>query len=513
MKFLLSWLKEFIELSLPPASLADRLTMAGLEVTSLSPVDGDFLFEAEVTPNRSDCLSHLGIARETAAALGRPFRFPRWLQREFRLPASTGEGMPVRVESSEDCPLYVGLVIEGVQIESSPPELARRLTRLGIRPVNNVVDLTNLCLLELGQPLHAFDLDRLEGASITVRRAKAGEKLETLDGVSRTLTPELLVIADGRKPVALAGILGGKNTEITSGTRRIFLESACFKPALVRRAARIAKAASDSSYRFERGVDPEMVPAAAARAARWILRIAGGTLRARTEVRAEFPKRPSISLKPRKAEEVLGMKITPAQQKRHLEHLGCEIRGSSRGWKVDPPSWRNDLRISEDLYEELARLFGYDRCPASLPPFPRQSMERWKSTEDPRLEREQNLRRLLAASGYQEILTYSLLSPETLARCGMKTARTIRNPLSADLACLRPALLPGALTALSLNLRRKTSETFLFFGIGAIYGCGGAAAGADWRSDRLLPAGGDGRSRFCRGVEQSRQRTDRRHPA
>lgn len=473
MKFLLSWLKEFIELSLPPPTLAERLTLVGLEVHSLSEVDGDWLFEAEVTPNRPDLLSHLGIARETAAALGRTFRFPRWLQRELRVPVLTGEPISVRVEDPESCPLYAGLVLEGVRVAPSPAEWVHRLNKLGIRSVNNVVDITNLCLFELGQPIHAFDLDLLEGRSVSVRKARAGENLETLDSVKRTLPPGTLVIADARKPVALAGVMGGKNTEITSSTRRIFLESACFKPAVIRRSVRMAKAASDSSYRFERGVDSEMVSLAAMRAARWITRVAGGTIRSMTEVRSPQPSRRAILLKPRQAEAILGMRMSSAQQKKFLEHLGCSVRGSGRGWRVEPPSWREDLRIPEDLYEELARLFGYDRCPTSLPPLPRRSMKEWETPEDPRIERERGIRRMLVAAGCQEIQTYSLLGPELLARGGLhpktRPPLRIRNPLSAEQSFLRPGLLSGALSTLSLNLRRKATGSFQLFEIGKIF--------------------------------------------
>lgn len=487
MKFLLSWLKEFIELSLPPASLADRLTLAGLEVTSLSSIDGDWLFEAEVTPNRPDLLSHLGLARETAATLGRPFRFPRRIQKEFQWPAVSGESVSIRVENPDLCPLYVGVVVEGVQIAPSSLEMTRRLNRLGIRPINNVVDITNLCLMELGQPLHAFDLDRLEGSSIVVRKARTGEKLETLDGVPRVLSPELLVIADSRKPVALAGVMGGKNTEITASTRRIFLESACFKSAWIRRATRLTKLSSDSSYRFERGVDLEMVPAAAIRAARWIARTAGGTIRAHVRAQTEPPVRRPIVLKPRKAEDLLGIRITAVQQRRHLERLGCSVRGNGRAWRVEPPSWRNDLRIPEDLYEELARLFGYDRCPASLPAFPRQTLEKWEPLEDPRLEREREIREWLVSAGCQEILTYSLLSPEAIRRCEMKPGLSLRNALSAELSCLRPSLMAGALGTLSLNVRKKSAETFLFFEIGKTFGESGASS--ERKSLSILAAG------------------------
>ncbi|MBI3322199.1 MAG: phenylalanine--tRNA ligase subunit beta [Candidatus Omnitrophica bacterium] len=477
MKFLLSWLKEYTEISLHPQTLADRLTLAGLEVTSLSPVDGDWLFEAEVTPNRPDLLSHLGIARETAAVLGRPFRFPRWLEKEMRLPRQAGAAsVPVTLEDGEACRRYVGIVIEGVKVGASPPEPARRLTRLGLRPVNNVVDVTNWVLHELGQPLHAFDLDRLEGPAVRVRRAKAGEKLTTLDGIERALTPDLLVIADAKRPVALAGIMGGRSTEITASTRRVFLESAWFDPRTIRRATRLSKVWTDSSYRFERGVEWGMVQQAAARAARMIVKYAGGELSGEIDqASGHRPAHHRISLKSRTAQEVLGVRSSPAQQKRFLEHLGCRVTGTGKRWRVEPPPWRSDLKIPEDLYEELARLWGYDRCPPTLPGQPRRPLEisaqRPANKEDPIVSQEAEIRAFLVGAGAQEILTYSLLSPEVLARCRMDRPEPlkIRNPLSIEQACLRPSLLPGALDALSRNLRRKSGSAFLFFELGRVF--------------------------------------------
>lgn len=480
MKFLLSWLKEYTEISLHPQTLADRLTLAGLEVKSVSQADGDWLFDAEVTPNRPDLLSHLGIARETAAVLGRPFRFPRWLEKEMRLPrASAPARVPVAIDDGEGCRRYVGLVIEGVKVGQSPPEMVRRLARLGIRPVNNIVDVTNFVLQELGQPLHAFDLDKLEGPAIRIRRARAGEKLVTIDGAERALEPDVLVIADAKRPVALAGIMGGRSTEITASTRRVFLESAWFDPRAIRRGTRLSKVWTDSSYRFERGVEWGMVQQAAVRAARMIMKLAGGELAGGPVdvLSAHRPTRHRIFLKPRRAQEILGMKSYPSQQRRFLEHLGCRVSGAGKRWKVEPPVWRGDLKIPEDLYEELARLWGYDRCPPTLPGHPRQPLESaagsggWRPVEDPWVAREEGIRTFLAGAGAQEIMTYSLLSPEMLARCRLDEPEPlrIRNPLSAEQACLRPSLLPGALDALSRNLRRKTNPAFLFFEVGRVF--------------------------------------------
>ncbi len=495
MKFLFSWLKEYTEISLHPQTLAERLTLAGLEVTAVSPADGDWLFEAEVTPNRPDLLCHLGVAREVAAVLGRPFRFPRWLEKEMRMPRQAAPPRAaVAVEDSEGCRRYVGVVIEGVKVAESSSKVVRRLTRLGIRPVNNVVDATNIALHELGQPLHAFDLDRLEGPAVRVRRARAGEKITTLDGAERALNPDILVIADAKRPVALAGIMGGRSTEITASTQRVFLESAWFDPRTIRRGARLSKAWTDSSYRFERGVEWTMVEHAAARAARMILSTAGGALAGGIidVVSGHRPVRHRILLKPRKAQEILGMRSSPSQQKRLLEHLGCRVGGTGKRWRVEPPAWRSDLRIPEDLYEELARLWGYDRCPPTLPPHPRQRLEpalagdpvshkqgafSTRAVSAPStgtghwVSHEEIIRTFLAGAGAQEILTYSLLSPEVIARCRLDRPGPlrIRNPLSAEQSCLRPSLLPGALDALSRNLRRKTGPAFLFFEAGRVF--------------------------------------------
>jgi len=475
MKFLLSWLKEFIELSVPPERLAERLTLGGLEVTRMEKIDGDWLFEAEVTPNRPDLLSHLGIARETAAVLGRPFRFPRWLSREFRLPRpEREEPFPVALEDAEDCRRYVGIVIEDLEVRPSPPAMAKRLEQMGLRPINNVVDATNLCMLELGQPLHAFDLDTLEGGQIRVRRAKPGETLALLDASKCALTPEQLVIADSKRPVALAGVMGGALTQITPKTRRILLESAWFRPSLIRRGARIAKLSTDSSYRFERGVDPERVPLAAVRAARWIARLSGGALRGPlTDVGGPPTERRAIPLKPKKAQEILGMRISAGQQRRFLEHVGCRVRSGGRGWTVVPPSWRGDLKIPEDLYEELARLFGYDRCSATLPPLPRQLMSSAVLSDDPSVKKEKQIRHLLAAAGMQEIMSYTLLHPEDHRRAKTIAGRGVAelmNPLSLEQAVLRNTLLVGALQAVARNLNWKTAEGFLLFEIGSVYG-------------------------------------------
>ena len=479
MRFSLLWLKEFIEVSLPPETLAERLTMAGCEVKGFSKVDGDWIFEAEVTPNRPDLLSHYGIARETAAVLGRQLRMPRWLKKEIRPVPGKPPPLPITIEDETGCRRYVGIVIEGVRVGPSPPEIAERLNRFGIRPVNNVVDVTNLCLLELGQPLHAFDLDKLEGPAIRVRRAQPKETFIAIDGTTLTLTPEHLVIADSKRPVALAGVMGGRDTEIAPTTKRVLLESAWFAPERIRKSSRSARISSESSYRFERGVDPAMVPAAATRAARRICALAGGTIVGGSiDVGETRMAAPAISLRPRYAQEILGMRIYPAQQRRILERLECQVTVTARSWRVEPPSWRPDLRIPEDLFEELARLWGYERCPATLPPVMRRNVDsHWRPVEDPWLWKEAKIRQFLAAAGGQEIMTYSLLSEEILSRCQISSARKIQNPLSAEQAFLRPSFLPGVLEMVARNLHRKSAESFRLFELGRVFSADGDSKG------------------------------------
>jgi phenylalanyl-tRNA synthetase beta chain len=472
MKYSLTWLKEFVEFSLPPQALADRLTAAGCEITAIEQAGSDWVIESEITPNRPDLLSHLGLAREIAAALGREFRPPRWLKRQTRPFVGHGNAVPVVIEEAEGCRRYIGITIDNVKVAPSTPDIQKRLLALGIRPVNNVVDITNLCMLELGQPLHAFDLDLLEGQTVRVRRAKPKEKLVTIDGAARELSHEMLVIADAKKPVALAGVMGGTETEITTSTKSVFLESAWFDPKRIRASSKSAKLSSDSSYRFERGVDLGMVQTAAVRAARMICLYGGGRIsRGLSEAGHLRLHKRRITLRPKHAQEVLGMRIYPAQQKKLLQRIGCTVSGSARNWKVEPPSWRSDLRITEDLNEELARLFGYERCPATLPPTFRQPVTPgWKPVEDPTIERMNLVRRLLAEAGMQEIMTYSLLHPDDEKKVKAATAPIrLDEPLSVDQAVVRTQLLAGALKTLAWNIHRKTSDTFRFFEIGRVF--------------------------------------------
>lgn len=467
MKLSLQWLKQYATVRLTPQQVAERLTLAGLEVTDRRVVEDDVLFECEVTPNRPDWLSHVGVARELAAVTGGTFHPPE----PPPLKPASGRRPSIILYDRKACRRYVGILLDGVTIGPSPAWLTTRLAAVGIRSINNVVDVTNFVLFEMGQPLHAFDADRLAKSRIMVRRATAGETLVTIDGTTRTLNSSILVIADADRPVAVAGIMGGKATEVGPTTRRVLLESAWFDPLVTRRASRALGLVSDASYRFERGVDLERTLEAARRAAAMILEVAGGRVIGgpvdRRTARAKpkpIPWMPSHSA-------ALGTTVTAVRQRQAFERLGCRVAGSGERWRITPPSFRADLKQPADLLEELARLVGYDRLPVTLPrPMP--SLDDAAAPGDLRA-RERRLRELLVASGLDEILTYSLVSRDDLDRLTLGNASlwaqlsggdpiVLRNPISQDYSILRQTLIVGALNTIAWNLNRRAAGVALF---------------------------------------------------
>ena len=429
----------------------------------------DTVLELEVTSNRGDCLSVLGIAREVAAASGVPLRHPRPRPRETGAPAA--EDIRVRIEAPDGCPRYCARVVRGVTVQPSPLWLRLRLRRAGMRPVNVVVDATNHVMLERGQPLHAFDLERLAEGVIVVRRAARGERLVTLDGTERTLDPADLVIADGRGPVALAGIMGGEQSEVTAGTRVLLLESAFFAPAIVRRTARRTGIGSEAAYRFERRVDPVMVPEALDCAAALIGRLAGG--RAAPGIVEEpaegwTPETPAIRLRPRRVAALLGVDVPRGEIRRRLRALGAECRSDAGAFVVTPPSHRGDLEREEDLVEEVARLGGYDAIPVRLPEMPLSSGEDSRTRLTAR-----RLRRLLIAEGLAEIAA---------VLCGAWPSRGVeRIGPTVDFADLK-GIVENVLAGLGLQedaarWRPIGEEAFLHPGKAAVIEVAGTAIG------------------------------------
>ncbi|MBI3021069.1 MAG: phenylalanine--tRNA ligase subunit beta [Candidatus Omnitrophica bacterium] len=468
MRVPLEWLKDYLAVRSSPEKLAERLTMAGLEVVAIHDVKGQPVLDLEITPNRADCLSIIGIAREVAAITGQRPKLPTAVRSSsfsVRSKRQHRTEVKIRIEDRRGCQRYIGRLIEGVRIEPSPKWMQRRLLTCGARPINNVVDITNYVLLEHGQPLHAFDFDRLAQGTILVRRAKPNEPITTLDGVNRLLSAETLVIADASRPVAVAGVMGGLGSEVTLTTRNVLLESALFDPVTVRRTARALGMSSESSYRFERGVDPVGVETASAHAASLIVKLAGGSLRQVLDVGAKPPKRTAISLEAARASRWLGIRLSPAEIRTALARLSCHVvsRGTESILQVSVPSFRRDLAQDVDLYEELARIEGYDRIPSSLPIGPLAG-SRSHSEDTERFQQRQSLRCLCAGLGLTEAITWGLVSEADLSRCGYTASQSacLANPMSQDHAYLRPSLLMGLLQAVRRNHTQGESDVPLF---------------------------------------------------
>lgn len=456
MKLSLKWLSDYVNSGLAPEKLAERLTMSGQEVKAIEDVQGDKVFEIEVTPNRPDCLNVIGLARETAAITGKNLKYPK--DNVLKIPKAS---VDITIEDKEGCGRYVGALVENVNIGASPAFLKERLNAIGLRLINNAVDVTNFVLFESGQPLHAFDYDKLIGGKIIVRRARAGEKIMMIDGVERQLNPTILVIADAKRPVAIAGVMGGVETEVTAKTKRILLESAYFDPILIRRAARSLGLSSDSSYRFERGVNFSGVDASAKRAIQLILETAGGTAQGYRDVSIKkISTKPKITVNLKKIDHFLGSAISSTQAKKILTQL--EFKVSTKGkysLVLIPPDFRNDIKADVDIAEELARIIGYDRIPSSLPQIKPSAI-----SSSPKYILKRRLTSILTGQGVDECISYPLVSRAAIDRSlvSEKDLVKVRNPLSLDQEFLRPSLLPSLFNVILLNFNRGQKDLRLF---------------------------------------------------
>jgi phenylalanyl-tRNA synthetase beta chain len=417
----------------------------------------DTILEVNVTPNRPDALSHVGIARELSAITGVPVRMP------VTQPAGKG-ALPARVdiEDAQRCPRYVARVIEGMHVGPSPLWVQERLRACGVRPISNVVDATNLALLELGHPLHGFDLDKLAGRRIIVRHAREGEPLITLDGKERTLSADDLVIADAEKPIALAGVMGGQTSEVGDRTTRLLLESAMFEPAGVRRTARRHALHTEASHRFERGMDDHTADLAANRCAELIVQLAGGRLLPGAIDVYPSPREPvKVMARPGRVSAVLGVPVAEAEVDRWLRALQLVPVGDGR-WSV--PSWRRDLTREIDCIEEIARLRGYDTIPIKLHPagvgetaaIPSQ----WRVTAQARTA--------LSAHGFDEAINYSFHAEKDLLVVSPRTPVRVANPLTAEQGAMRTTLLAGLLRNVGYNLAHGVRDVKLYE-LGRVY--------------------------------------------
>ena len=435
----------------------------------LNAVLGDTILDLEVTPNRPDCLGMLGVAREVAAITEVPLHLPDLSYQEEG--SDIRDDVQVEILAPDLCPRYSASVVHGVTVGPSPSWLQRRLTAAGVRPINNVVDVTNYVMLEYGQPLHAFDYETIHDRRIVVRRAAPGESLRTLDGLLRTISPEMLVIADADRPVALAGIMGGSETEVTQSTTSILLESANFSPGSIRQSCRALRLRTEASLRFDKGLPPDATTVALRRATKLLVEICGG--KASRGLRDLFPapRQPiEFTLSPAELRRVLGIDLTVAQIQDVLGgRLEFDCREDGHALRVKPPAHRSDIQIPADLVEEVARLVGYDRIPTTtlaghLPDHPSPPMHGL-------IER---LSDLLVGCGLQEVITYSLVGRPLLSKmstgreAGMSNGLRLANPMTPDQETLRMSLLPSLLECLNNNLRQDEAGPRLFE-IGRVY--------------------------------------------
>lgn len=497
MKISPTWLREFVALKAAPAQLAEELTRAGLALESMEGEGEQAVLDLEITTNRVDAMNHYGVARECAAIydLGlKPI--------QAKLPAAKGSPkFAIQIEDREGCARYTARILKGVHIGPSPGHIAERLRINDARPINCAADATNYNLIEMGHPTHAFDLDLLEGDKIVIRRAKEGEGLKTLDGVERKLSPEDLVIADGKKAVAIAGVIGGFDTMITERTKNVLIESAWFDPVTVRKTARRHGLHTDASHRFERGADFAATSLACARVAQLIIESGGGTLEGdHIDAVARRIARPAVRLRHSEIKRILGQAIPEREVRRILDRLGfattpdrgrkasaakkAKKAAAESGLKVELPTWRLDVEREIDLIEEIARIYGYDRFPNTLPAFSGAVVEL------PDAEKDARLRASLLGLGYHEAMSLSFISRADAEAFSNAQPVELANPISEEATTMRTSLVPGMLNMLAWNLNRGTRSVRLFEH-GNVY----SLAGAKTKERKTLCLGATGEAR------------------
>ena len=464
MKLPIEWLREFFQTPLDDDALAAKLTMAGLEVEETTASDDGPVFHTKVTPNRGDWMSVVGTAREAAAALDVPLRWqPLPLPDEN---ADIKRWVGVRVENASLCPRYAGKLIRNVVFRPSPDWMQKRLLAAGMRPLNVVVDITNYVMLELGQPLHAFDYTALPEGQIVVRQAREGETIVAIDGVERKLTPDMLTICDRDKPIAIAGVMGGAETEVSETTRHIFLESAHFDAGSIRRTSKALGLTTEASYRFERYVDPELAPLALERACELLAELADGEVVLGRIDLYPSPILPQVlTLRPTRTNAILGTDLDKAAIVSSLRRLGLIVNAAQEPLLVTVPTFRPDLVKEIDLIEEVGRMIGYETLPETLPP-----ARGGGGGDAPHGCLAARLRMILIGLGLSEALTHSLAAPSPFDNPQQEDSRVaIRSALSAELSGLRQSLVPNLLDVLARNIRQRQAEIALFE-VGKVFG-------------------------------------------
>jgi phenylalanyl-tRNA synthetase beta chain len=469
MKISLSWLREFVDVDLPLRELVDRLTMIGLVPAGTETLpSGDVVLDLETYANRPDTLGHLGVAREVATMLGLPLKTPAWSLVEDS--ARTAELVEVQVPDDDLCPRYCGLVVRGVKVGPSPDWLRTRIEAMGLRPISNVVDATNFVLFGMSQPIHTFDLNKVGGRKVVVRRAKKGETIRTLEGKDAALGPDMLVIADEKKPMAIAGVMGGEESGISDATTDIFIESACFDPVSIRKTRKALDMQTDASFRFERGTDVSFAPQGAVITASILCGFGGKVTREIIDVYPKPRKAKEIVLRRKRVADLLGIEVGEEFISRTLESLGFEALGRQAGvWRVRVPLFRVDIEREADLIEEVARFFGYDKIPSLVPDI---------AVLEPVLTERERMRKLeerLFHFGFDEVINPSFADPaaEAVLAAGRRAVE-IRNPISVKASSLRTTLLGGLLENAAWN-RNRGLEGVHIFEVGNIY---------SWKEDR-----------------------------
>lgn len=454
MKISRDWLSDFVDVSdLRDDELARRMTEIGHAVEAVEAHQGDSIFEVEFTTNRIDAMSHLGLARELGAALGRELRAPG----VHRKPSPESRDVTIRIDAPALCDRYTAQIVRGIRVGPSGENLRRRLEAIGLRPINNVVDATNYAMMSIGHPLHAFDLREVQERTIVVRDAAPGEKLRTLDGVERSLQPGTPVIADGRRGVAIGGVMGGANSEIGDDTTEVLLECAHFEPSAIRRTARRLGMKTDASFRFERNVDPNDTILAISVCADLIVAEAGGELGELVDVVARPIRGATVRLSEARLREISDGRIELRWAAELFGRLGFETRAAERGLVVTVPTWRGDVSEEDDLLEEALRFHGYDNIPASLP-----RVSTGQAAHNPIADLEDETRDLLVAAGLAETMSYGFIHADHNAAFSPEAPLTVMNALTENIASMRLSLGPGLLSAVAWNRSYGTRDGSLF---------------------------------------------------
>jgi phenylalanyl-tRNA synthetase beta chain len=457
MRISYDWLREYVDTKIRTENISSVLTMAGHEVVAVEEKDGDSILEIEVTPNRADCLSYIGLAREVSAATNKRLKLPLV---DIKTKKTIQNAIKVTIEDKSACPRYSARIIKNVSVGPSPKWLIKRIESMGLRPVNNIVDITNFVLFETGHPLHAFDLDKIVGGEIIIRKARGGEKITTIDGTERELKPHMLLIADRQRPIAVAGVMGGKETEVGEPTKNILLESAYFDPVTIRRAALSLGISTDSSYRFERGTDLAAVVKASDRAASLIRAVTKGQIGGLIDAGKKAKPQNTIMLRPAYLNKLLGTQLNAQKINDILGRLGFVVHGTSI-LEVKAPTFRDDVTREADLIEEVARIYGYETVsPTAQAVIPTEEEPKSKDTR----QKTKLAKEILTSSGFNEIITYSLINRQALKNTMLPEEGVIeiRNPLSSQQEIMRPSLLPGAIKTVSYNISRQVYDIKIF---------------------------------------------------